>query len=321
MRMAKKMALACVLFAAAAVQAQQPFPSKPVRILVGFTAGSGTDFLARVIGQKLSEQWGQPVVVDNRAGAGGTIAADILQRSAPDGYTLMVAANGHAVNAILMSTLPYDTVKDFSGVTYIGDVPNVLLSAPGLQLKSVRDLLALAKAKPGQLNYGSAGSGSSTHINSEVFKLAAGIQALHVPFKGSPDLITNVINDSVSFTFIPIPTVVSLVKGGRVTALAVSTKSRSPVLPDLPSIAESGVPGFDFTGWYAMFAPARTPASVKSKIALDVAGALAAPEVRARLLTQGATASPSSPEKLDAFVKEEIGRMAKVIKAAGIPIQ
>jgi tripartite-type tricarboxylate transporter receptor subunit TctC len=254
------MAAACWLLAAAyVVHAQEPFPNKPIRILVGFTPGSGTDFLARTVSQKLAESWGQSVVVDNRPGAGGVIASDLLKRSTPDGHSLMVVANGHAVNATLMSKLPYDTVRDFAGITYLADVPNVLVCSPALRLTSARGLIDLAKAKPGQMTYATAGVGSSTHVNTELFKLAAGIQVVHVPFKGAPEVLSNVISADVQFAFSPISSVAPFVTAGRLTGLALSSKDRSPVLPNVPTLAESGLPGFDFSGWYGMFAPASTP--------------------------------------------------------------
>lgn len=311
-----------VLLAAGTVHAQDRFPNRPIRMLVGFTPGSVTDFLARAVGQKLSESWGQQIVVDNRPGAGGVIASNILKEAAPDGYTLMVASSGHAVNASLYSKLPYDTLKDFAGITFLADVPNVLVVSPALGLKSVRDVISLAKSKPGQINYGSAGVGSGTHMNGEVFIIAAGIKVVHVPYKGSPEAINNVIGGSVQYYFAPITGVVSLIKAGRLTGLAVSTKDRSPVLPDIPSVAESGgLPGFDYSVWYGMIAPAKIPKNVKGKLAQEIARILGLPDVKERMLTQGATLRPTSPEEFDAFIRDEVARMAKIIKGAGIRVQ
>ncbi len=314
------MAAAGVLLAAGAVHAQDKFPNKPIRILVGFTAGSGTDFLARTVGQKMSDRWGQQVVVDNRPGAGGVIASEIVARATPDGYTLLIVSVGHAVNASLFSKLPYDTLKDFAGVTYVADVPNVLVSTPSLGLKSVRELIELAKSKPAQVNYGSAGLGSSTHMNGELFNMAAGIKVVHVPYKGAPESLTSTIAGSVQYSFLPIPVGAPLIKGGKVTGLGVSTRNRSPVLPDMPSIAEAGLPGFDFSGWYGMLAPAKTPTAVKEQLTKEVARILALQDVNERLLTQGATPHTTSPREFDAFVKDEVERFGKVIRAAGIRI-
>jgi tripartite-type tricarboxylate transporter receptor subunit TctC len=302
---------------AGAAVAQDKFPNKPIRMLVPFSAGSATDFLARTVGQKMSENWGQQVVVDNRPSAGGVIASEILLAATPDGHTLMMVSIGHAVNASLYSKLPYDTVKDFAGITLVADVPNVLVATPSLGLKSVRDLVALAKSKPGQINYGSAGVGSGTHMNGEQFKLAAGINVVHVPFKGTPEAITNTIGGGVQYFFAPITAAVPLVKGGKVTGLAVSTKNRSPVLPDVPTVAESGLPGFDFNLWTGLLGPAKLPKDVKEKIAKEVARILALQDVKERMLIQGATPHPMSPTEFDAFIKNEVGRLAKVVKASG----
>ena len=302
---------------AGAAVAQDKFPNKPIRMLVPFSAGSATDFLARTVGQKMSENWGQQVVVDNRPSAGGVIASEILLAATPDGHTLMMVSIGHAVNASLYSKLPYDTVKDFAGITLVADVPNVLVATPSLGLKSVRDLVALAKSKPGQINYGSAGVGSGTHMNGEQFKLAAGINVVHVPFKGTPEAITNTIGGGVQYFFAPITAAVPLVKGGKVTGLAVSTKNRSPVLPDVPTVAESGLPGFDFNLWTGLLGPAKLPKDVKEKIAKEVARILALQDVKERMLIQGATPHPTSPTEFDAFIKNEVGRLAKVVKASG----
>ena len=316
------MVVASVLVpAAGAVHAQEKYPNKPIRMLVGFTAGSGTDFLARTIGQKMAEGWNQQVVVDNRPGAGGMIASEILARATPDGYTLMIVSNGHAVNASLYSKLPYDTLRDFAGVTYVADVPNVLFATPALGLKSVRDLIELAKSKPDQVNYGSAGMGTAGHMNTELFNFAAGIKVVHIPYKGSPEALTNTIGGRVQYGFLPIPVVASLVKTGKLTGLAVSTKDRTPVLPDMPTVAEGGLPGFNFSGWYGMFAPAKTPHNVKNQIAKEVARIFALPDVNERLLTQGATPRPTSPAELDAFIKEEVARMGKLVRDAGIRVE
>jgi len=306
-----------LLLAAGAAGAQDKFPSKPIRMLVPFSAGSATDFLARIVGQKISESWGQQVVVDNRPSAGGVIASEILLAATPDGHTLMMVSIGHAVNASLYSKLPYNTVKDFAGITLVADIPNVLVATPSLGLKSVRDLVALAKAKPGQINYGSAGVGSGTHMNGEEFKLAAGINVVHVPFKGTPEAITNTIGGSVQYFFAPITAAVPLVKGGKITGLAVSTKTRSPVFPDVPTVAESGLPGFDFNLWTGLLGPAKLPKDVKEKIAKEVGRILTLQDVKERMLVQGATPHPTSPTEFDAFIRNEVERLAKVVKASG----
>ena len=309
--------LAALLLAAPLANAQDKFPSKPIRMLVPFSAGSATDFFARAVGQKISESWGQQVVVDNRPSAGGVIASELLLSAAPDGYSLMMVSIGHAVNASLYSKLPYDTVKDFAGVTLVADVPNVLVVTPSLGLKSVKDLVDLVKSKPGQLNYGSAGVGSGTHMNGEQFKLATGINVVHVPFKGTPEAITNTISGSVQYFFAPITAAVPLVKGGKVTALAVTTRSRSPVLPDLPGAGEVGIAGFDFDLWTGLLGPARMPKDIKEKVSAEVARILAQQEMKDRMLVQGATPHTMPPAEFDAFIKSEVERLAKVVKASG----
>jgi tripartite-type tricarboxylate transporter receptor subunit TctC len=306
-----------LLAAATAAVAQDKFPTKPIRMLVPFSAGSATDFFARAVGQKMSEAWGQQVVVDNRPSAGGVIASELLLNATPDGHTLMMVSIGHAVNASLYSKLPYDTVKDFAGVTLVADVPNVLVATPALGFKSVKDLIDLAKSKPGQINYGSAGVGSGTHMNGEEFKLAAGINVVHVPFKGTPEALTNTIGGSVQYFFAPITAAVPLVKSGRITGLAVTTKSRSPVLPDLPTVSEAALRGFDFNLWTGLLGPVKMPKDVKEKIAREVVRILALPDVKERLLTQGATPHTMPPAEFDAFIRVEVERLAKVVKASG----
>jgi tripartite-type tricarboxylate transporter receptor subunit TctC len=313
----KQLSVACLALACGSVCAQDNFPNKPIRMLVPFSAGSATDFFARAIGQKMAESWTQQVVVDNRPSAGGVIASELLLNATPDGHTLMMVSIGHAVNASLYSKLPYDTVRDFAGVTLVADVPNVLVATPALGFKSVRELIDAAKAKPGQLNYGSAGVGSGTHMNGEQFKLAANINVVHVPFKGTPEALTNTISGSVQYFFAPITAAVPLVKSGKVTGLGVTTRARSPVLPDLPTIADSGLPGFDFNLWTGLVGPAKMPKDIKEKIAREVARILSLADVKERLLVQGATPHAMPPAQFDAFIKGEVERLAKVVKASG----
>ena len=306
-----------LLLAAGPASAQDKFPVKPIRMLVTVSAGSAIDFLARVVGQKIAESWGQQVVVDNRPSAGGIIASELLLSATPDGHTIMIVSIGHAVNASLYSKLPYDTVRDFAGISLVADVPNVLVATPSLGLKSVKDLIDLAKSKPGQINYGSAGVGSGTHINGEQFKLAAGINVVHVPFKGTPEALNNTIGGSVQYFFAPITVAVPLIKGGKITGLAVTTRNRSPVLPELPTVAEAALPGFDFNLWSGFVGPAKMPKDVKHKLAQEVRRILALPDVKERLLTQGATPHAMGPMEFDAFIKAEVERLAKVVKASG----
>jgi len=305
----------------AAVASGQGYPNRPVKLVVPFTAGSATDILARTVGQKLSELWGQPVVVDNRPGAGGTIGAALVAKSAPDGYTLLVHSAGHAYNPAIYANLPYDTVKDFVAVVPLAGQPNVLVVAPAANIRSVAELIAAAKQKPGALNYASAGTGSGTHINGEKFRLAAAIDVVHVPYKGTPEALTDTMTGRVTYFFAPISAALPHVKEGKLVALAVSTAKRSSVLPNVPTVAEAGLPAFDYNLWVGLFAPAGTPAEIVAKVAADLARVLREPDMRERLAALGADPMPLSPPEFREFVQHEIDDSAKVIKAAGIKAQ
>jgi len=302
---------------AGAVQAQEKFPSKPIRMLVPFAPGSQTDILARWIGEKFLESWGQQVVVDNRPSAGGTIASQYVLEANADGHTMMMVSTGHAGNATLYSKLPYDTVKDFSGVSQVASVPNVLVVAPTLGVKSMKDLIALAKTKSGQFNYSSAGIGSGTQINGEMFKLAAGINVTHVPYKGAPDALNNVIGGNVQYNFSPVLVAAGQIKAGRVLALAVSTAARSPLFPEVPTVAEAGLPGFEYDQWYGLLVAAKTPRPLVNTINKEVVRILNLPEMKERMLTQGATPKPTTPEQFDQFIRSEVKKFAPVIIASG----
>jgi len=307
--------------AATALAAQpQAFPTKPIRMLVPFSAGSQTDILARWVGEKMTENWAQQVVVDNRPSAGGTIASQYVLAANPDGHTAMMVSTGHAGNATLYSKLPYDTVKDFAGVTRVASVPNLLVVSPSLGVKSVKELIAYAKSKPGQINFSSAGVGSGTQINGEMFKLAAGIEATHVPYKGAPEALTEAITGRVHFNFSPVLVAMGQVKSGKALALAVSTASRSPMFPNLPTVAESGIPGFEYDQWYGLLVSAKTPRPIVNTLNKEVVRILNLPEMKERLLTQGATPAPTTPEEFDRFIRSEVQRFAKVLIAAGARI-
>src|SRR6266498_2276346 len=265
----------------------QGYPNKPVHVVVPFTAGSATDILARTYGQKLSEMWSQPVVVDNRPGAGGTIGAAVVAKSAPDGYTLLVHSAAQAYNPSIYPSLPYDKVKDFIDVVPLGGQPNVLVVAPSSGIKTVAELIAQAKQKPGQLNFGSAGTGSGTHINGEKFKLAAGIDVVHIPYKGTPEALIDTIAGLVTFFFSPISAALPFVRDGKLVALAVSTAKRSSALPNVPTVAEAGLPGFDYVLWVGLFAPAGTPADVIDKIARDIRTVAQSADVKERFAALG----------------------------------
>jgi tripartite-type tricarboxylate transporter receptor subunit TctC len=298
----------------------QNYPVKPVKIVVPFTAGSATDILARTFGQKLSEMWGQPVIIENHPGAGGTIGAALVAKAPPDGYTLLVHSAAQAYNPSIYPNLSYDTTKDFVEIVPLAGQPNVLVAAPSTGYKTVNDLIAAARSKPGELNFASAGTGSGTHINAEKFKLAAGIDVVHIPYKGTPEAITDTLTGRVTYFFSPISAALPNVREGKLVALGVSSAKRSSALPNVPTIAES-LPGFDYNLWVGMFAPAGTPADIVDKINRDVGRVLQTPEVKERLAALGAEAMPMSAGEFRKFVRNEIDDSAKVIKAAGIKVQ
>ena len=314
------MTLLVMVVAASAAGAAEKYPNKPIRMLVPFSAGSQTDILARWIGEKITEKAGHQVVVDNRPSAGGTIASEYVLAANPDGHTLMMVSTGHAGNATLYSKLSYDTIRDFSGITRVASVPNLLVVAPTLGPKSVKELIAYAKARPGQINFSSAGIGSGTQINGEMFKLAAGFEATHVPYKGAPESLNETATGRVHFTFSPIVVAMGQVKGGRVTVLAVSTAKRSPLFPDVPTVAEAGIPGFEYDQWYGLLASAKTPRPVIGAVNKEVVRILNLPDIKERMLTQGAAPSPTTPEEFDAFIRSEVKRFAKILIAAGARI-
>ena len=312
--------LMLLLVMAAAAGAADKFPSKPIRLLVPFSPGSQTDILARWVGEKMLESWGEQVVVDNRPSAGGTIASQFVLGANPDGHTMMMVSTGHAGNATLYSKLPYDTVRDFSGVSRVASVPNLLVVSPTLGPKNVKDLIAFAKSRPGQINFSSAGIGSGSMINGEMFKLAAGIEATHIPYKGAPEALNDAITGRVQFTFMPVLVSAGQVKAGRALALAVSTAKRSPLFPDVPTVAEAGLAGFDYDQWYGLLASAKTPRPVIRTLNKEVVRILNLPDMKERMLSQGATPAPTTPEEFDAFIRSEVKRFAKVLIAAGARI-
>lgn len=302
---------------AGVAQAQEKFPTKNIRMLVPFAAGSQTDILARWIGDEFLKTWNQQTVIDNRPSAGGTIASQYVLEANPDGHTMMMVSTGHAGNATLYSKLPYDTIRDFAGVSQVASVPNLLVVAPNLGPKNVKDLIAYAKAQAGKVNFSSAGIGSGTQINGEMFNLAAGIKATHVPYKGAPDALNNVIGGNVHFNFAPILVAMGQVKAGRVLALAVSTANRSPLFPNVPTLAEAGLPGFEYDQWYGLLVTAKTPRPVINAVNKEIVRILSTPEMKERMLTQGATPKPTTPQQFDEFIRSEVKKFAPVIIASG----
>ncbi len=316
----KRFLIACATVLSVAAVSAQPsvadYPSKTIKIVVPFTAGSATDIMARVVGERLSAGTGQPVVVENRPGAGGTLGSAQVAKSEPDGYTLLVVSTGHVVNPTLYPGLSYDTVTDFAGVSPLAALPSVLVVGANSPFKSVKELIAAAKAKPDSLNYASAGVGSATHVNAEKFRSVAGIQVTHIPFKGTPETIVETSAGRVDFMFTPVLASIPSIRDNRMRALAVSTAKRSSALPEVPTVAEAGLPGFVFDFWIGLLAPAKTPRAVVNKLNAEVAKILAQPEVKERMAKLGAESMPMKPEQFDAYIKEEFITLGAVMKAA-----
>jgi tripartite-type tricarboxylate transporter receptor subunit TctC len=312
----KRLLLLC-LWLVAATAGAQAYPSRQITIIVPFTPGSATDVVARLVAEKLNAAWGQPVVVENRAGAGGTIGIAQTARADADGHTLAVVSTGHVVNPVLYKDLQYDTLKDLAGVAPLASLPSVLVVSPGLNIKSVKDLVAAAKAKPGELNYGTAGVGSAAHINSEKFNHAAGIKAVHIPLKGTPPILNETMGGRVHFAWVPSLSSMGLVKDGKLMPLAVSTPRRIAALPEVPTIAEAGFPGGEFNFWLGMLAPAKTPREVLTRLNSEISRALTSPDMVDRLAKLGAEPMSMNPVEFDAFIRKEHDELGKVMREAG----
>ena len=296
----------------------QAYPTKPVTIIVPFAAGGTTDILARIIGQALTAELGQSVVVDNRAGAGGNIGGQAAAKAAPDGHTLFMGTVGtHAINASLYKKMPFDPVKDFAPLTRVANVPNLLVANPAQPYKSVKDLIAYAKANPGKVNFGSSGNGSSIHLSGELFKSLAKVDMQHVPYKGSAPAVTDLLGNQIGIMFDNMPSAIQHVRSGKLAPLAVTTAKRSPELPNVPTIAEAGVPGYEATSWFGMFAPAGTPAPVLAKLNAAIVKVLAQPDVKKKINEQGAEVYSETPEQFAAFIQAESVKWGKVVKESG----
>ncbi len=310
-------ALAIALLACPAAAQAQAYPSKPIRFLVPFAPGGGNDVVARLIGGKLSEAWNQQVVVDNRGGAGGNIAAEIVARSTPDGYTIFLFNSANAIAPSLYKNVPFDPLRDFEPVILISTSPFALVVHPATPAQSVKELIALAKAKPKGYVYASGGNGSSTHLAAEQFKQMAGIELVHVPYKGAGPAFIDLLAGHVTLYFASIPPALPHVKSGRVRALGISSERRSPLWPDLPTISEAGLPGYESGASYGLVTPARTPAVVVRKLNADVAKILSEPDVRSRLASQGMDIAAGTPQDFARSMKAEIAKWAQVIKTSG----
>jgi tripartite-type tricarboxylate transporter receptor subunit TctC len=299
-------------------QAQEIYPNKAVKILVGFTPGGVPDITARYLSAKLNEAWKQPVVVENRVGAGSNIAAQALATSAPDGYTLLSVSSAHAVAPAIYVKLPFDAQKDFSGITLTATGPALVIVAPNLGVKNMAELIALAKAKPGQLNFASAGKGSGSHFAVELLKGQAGIDMVHVPYKGIPEALTETIAGRVQVFIAPYASAINLVKEGKAIAIAVTSTKRVPEMPDLPTVAEANLPGYEWVFWYGLLAPAKTPKAILDKINAEVVNILKQPEVRQRFAPLGISPVTSSTEDFDKLITSEIAAFNRLAKAANI---
>ena len=295
----------------------QDYPAKPIRLVVPFPPGGGTDFMARVIMQKVGEGMNGTVVVENRGGAGSSIGTDIVAKSPADGYTLLVVSGAHAINPSIYSKLPYDSVRDFAPVTMFVSGPQLLVVHPSVPVKTVKEFIALAKSRPGQINYASAGTGTPPHLAGELFKSMAHVNIVHVPYKGHGTAYVDLIGGHVSVMFPNVSTATAHVRAGRLRALAVTTKTRTPAAPELPTISESGVPGYEVSSWYGLLAPAGTPAAIVTRLQREVAKVMHAPDVAEKLTSQGLDIVGSTPEEFAALIKTEITKWAKVAKASG----
>jgi len=312
-------AVYCALIATAVPAAHgQNYPVRPIRIIAQFTPGTSTDILARVIGGKLTEAWGQQVVVDNRPGAGGVVGTELGAKAAPDGYTLtMAVSSGFGINPTLYAKLPYDAIRDFAPITNIALTPQTLVAYPGYAAKSVKEFVALAKEKPGQVNYASLGSGSTSHLTMEMFRSASGIQLNHIPYKGSPAAHGELFSGQIPVMFDAIPAVLPHVKSGRLRGLGIATLKRSPFLPEVPTIAESGFPGFEAVGWIGIAAPAKTPAPVLDKLNAEIVRIINTPEMKERLATLAFTPVGDTREQFARFIKAEIAKWGKAVRESG----
>jgi tripartite-type tricarboxylate transporter receptor subunit TctC len=313
--------LALALFGAVSTAQTQPFPNKPVRMIVGYTAGSEIDVIGRLLAQEMSEKWGQPVVVDNRPGAGGTLAGAIAAAAVPDGYTLFFNSVSHAASSALYPKLTFSPVRDFAGISQATSAPNVLVTGPGMATKTIQEMIALAKQKPGQINFGSAGMGSGTHITLELFRLGAALNVAHIPYKGVPEVLTDTMTGRVHFSFAPIGNAQPLVKEKRLTALATTMLTRAPSLPDVPTISETVLKGFDWDQWYGLFAPVKTPRPIVNQISEEMARVLKVPAIRERIGIRGSVPKASTPEEFDKFVRAEADKITKVIKEGGVKLE
>lgn len=317
----KALAAAALAVTGIAPAAAQTFPNKPINIIVPFSAGGTTDILARIVGQALGTELGQSVIIDNRPGAGGNIGGQAAARAPADGYTLFMGTVGtHAINAALYKKMPFDPIKDFAPLSRVANVPNLLVAHPSQPYKTVQELITYAKANPGMVNFGSSGSGSSIHLSGELFKSMAKVDMVHVPYKGSAPAVTDLLGNQIGIMFDNMPSAIQHVRSGKLRPIAVTTAKRSPELPNVPTIAEAGVPGYEATSWFGLWAPAGTPAPVLSKLHASLAKVLKDPAVIKKIGDQGGEVVIDTPAEFDAFIKAEAVKWGKVVKESGAEI-
>lgn len=319
--LATSIALATISALPFGAHAADAWPARPIQLLIPYPPGGSADLLARPLGAKLQERLGQPVVLDYRPGAGGTIASQMLARSKPDGYTFIMVLAAHAINPSLYPKLPYDTRKDFAPVSLVANLPLILAGSTSLKARNVSELIAAAKASPGTITFGSAGNGNTGHLAGELFDSMAGVKMTHVPYKGSAQVVNAMLAGDIQLTFDSISTSMPQIRSGRMTALAVTSAKRAAMAPDVPTLAESGVPGFDINGWYAILAPAGTPAAIVDKLSGDIASVLAQPDLRAQIAANGYEPVGSTPAALGKHIDAELVRWNKVVKDAGVKLE
>ena len=322
----RRLALASLAAAAAATllplpAAAQAYPNKPITMIVPFSAGGTTDILARIVGQALTAELGQSVIIDNRAGAGGNIGGQLAARAPADGYTLFMGTVGtHAINEALYKKMPFDPIKDFAPLSRVANVPNLLVAHPAQPFKTVPEMIAYAKANPGKINFGSSGSGSSIHLSGELFKSMAKVDMVHIPYKGSAPAVNDLLGNQIAIMFDNMPSAIQHVRAGKLRAIAVTTAKRSPELPDVPTIAEAGVPGYEATSWFGLFAPAATPAPIVAQLNKAIVKVLNQPDVKQKIAAQGGDVVAETPAQFAAFIKAETAKWGKVVKESGASV-